>query len=50
VSILLVEQNAKRSLALSNRGYLLEQGRVVGADSGGALLSSEAVQRAYLGG
>ena len=50
VSILLVEQNAKRSLALSNRGYLLEQGRVVGADSAGALLASEAVQRAYLGG
>jgi branched-chain amino acid transport system ATP-binding protein len=50
VSILLVEQNAKRSLALSSRGYLLEQGRVVGADSAGALLASEAVQRAYLGG
>lgn len=50
VSILLVEQNAKRSLALSNRGYLLEQGRVVGADSAGALAASEAVQRAYLGG
>ncbi|SDY35481.1 amino acid/amide ABC transporter ATP-binding protein 2, HAAT family [Variovorax sp. YR266] len=50
VSILLVEQNAKRSLALSRRGYLLEQGRVVGADSAGALLASEAVRRAYLGG
>ena len=50
VSILLVEQNAKRSLALSNRGYLLEQGRVVGDDSAETLLSSEAVQRAYLGG
>jgi branched-chain amino acid transport system ATP-binding protein len=50
VSILLVEQNAKRSLALSNRGYLLEQGRVVCNDRAGALLASEAVQRAYLGG
>jgi branched-chain amino acid transport system ATP-binding protein len=50
VSILLVEQNAKRSLALSNRGYLLEQGRVVGAEGAAALLASEAVQRAYLGG
>ncbi|RYF69850.1 MAG: ATP-binding cassette domain-containing protein, partial [Comamonadaceae bacterium] len=50
VSILLVEQNAKRSLALSNRGYLLEQGCIVGADSAAALLASEAVRRAYLGG
>ncbi len=50
VSILVVEQNAKRSLALSSRGYLLEQGRVVGTDSAAALLASEAVQRAYLGG
>lgn len=49
VSILLVEQNAKRSLALSDRGYLIEQGQVVGADSAGALLASAAVQRAYLG-
>ena len=50
VAILLVEQNAKRSLALSSRGYLLEQGRVVGEGKAGALLASEAVQRAYLGG
>jgi len=50
VAILLVEQNAKRSLALSNRGYLLEQGRVVGTDSANALLASAAVRRAYLGG
>jgi branched-chain amino acid transport system ATP-binding protein len=50
VAILLVEQNAKRSLALSNRGYLLEQGRVVGTDTAEALLASQAVQRAYLGG
>ena len=50
VSILLVEQNARRSLALSNRGYLLEQGRIVGEDDAQRLLASEAVQRAYLGG
>ena len=49
VSILLVEQNAKRSLALSSRGYLLEQGRVVGMDNADTLLASEAVRRAYLG-
>jgi branched-chain amino acid transport system ATP-binding protein len=50
VAILLVEQNARRSLALSSRGYLLEQGRVVGSDRADTLLASEAVQRAYLGG
>ncbi|WP_440532688.1 ABC transporter ATP-binding protein [Variovorax sp. YR566] len=50
VSILLVEQNARRSLALSSRGYLLEQGRIVGEDDAQRLLASEAVQRAYLGG
>ena len=49
VAVLIVEQNAKRSLALSTRGYLLEQGRVVGTDSAEALLASEAVRRAYLG-
>ncbi|KQP19261.1 ATP-binding cassette domain-containing protein [Pseudorhodoferax sp. Leaf265] len=42
VAVLLVEQNARRSLQLSSRGYMLEQGRVVGTDSA-------AVQRAYLG-
>ncbi|CAN7525557.1 ABC transporter ATP-binding protein [Pseudorhodoferax sp. LjRoot39] len=49
VAVLLVEQNARRSLQLSSRGYLLEQGRVVGTDSAAALLASAAVQRAYLG-
>jgi branched-chain amino acid transport system ATP-binding protein len=49
VAVLLVEQNARRSLQLSSRGYLLEQGRVVGTDRADALLASEAVQRAYLG-
>jgi len=49
VAVLLVEQNARRSLQLSSRGYLLEQGRVVGTDSAAVLLASAAVQRAYLG-
>ncbi len=49
VSILIVEQNARRSLELSDRGYLLEQGVVVGEDSAEELLGSEAVQKAYLG-
>ena len=50
VAVLLVAQNARRSLQLSSRGYLLEQGRVVGCDSAAALLASAAVRRAFLGG
>jgi len=50
VSILLVEQNAKKSLELSNRGYLLEQGAIVGEDAAEVLLCSETVRKAYLGG
>ena len=49
VTILLVEQNARMALRLANRGYILEQGRVVGAASGGELLADVGVQRAYLG-
>lgn len=50
VTVLLVEQNALRSLKLSDRGYLLEQGRIVGCDDATRLLSDPAVQKAYLGG
>lgn len=50
VSVLIVEQNAKKSLELSNRGYLLEQGRIVGEGTGEELLNSESVRKAYLGG
>jgi branched-chain amino acid transport system ATP-binding protein len=49
-SVLLVEQNAKRSLALADRGYLIENGRIVGQGTARALASDPAVQRAYLGG
>ncbi|HNT38232.1 MAG TPA: ABC transporter ATP-binding protein [Rubrivivax sp.] len=50
VSILLVEQNAKRSLAIADRGYLLENGRIAGEGRAGQLLADPAVQAAYLGG
>jgi branched-chain amino acid transport system ATP-binding protein len=50
VSILLVEQNATRALRLSDRGYLIEQGRIVGEGAADELLQSEAVRKAYLGG
>jgi branched-chain amino acid transport system ATP-binding protein len=50
VGIFLVEQNAKLSLAISNRGYLLDNGHIVGSDTAAALSSNETVRRAYLGG
>ncbi|MDE7035020.1 MAG: ABC transporter ATP-binding protein, partial [Eubacteriales bacterium] len=49
-TILLVEQNAKMALRISQRGYVLETGRIVLSDSAGALLSSEKVRAAHLGG
>jgi branched-chain amino acid transport system ATP-binding protein len=49
VTILLVEQNAHMALAVANRGYVLETGRVILADSAAHLREDEAVQRAYLG-
>ncbi|GIL00625.1 MAG: hypothetical protein BroJett030_05240 [Alphaproteobacteria bacterium] len=50
VGILLVEQNAKQSLAIADRGYLLENGRITGADRAERLARDPAVQAAYLGG
>ncbi|TDX28989.1 L-leucine ABC transporter ATP-binding protein /L-isoleucine ABC transporter ATP-binding protein /L-valine ABC transporter ATP-binding protein [Modicisalibacter xianhensis] len=49
-TIFLVEQNAHRALSIADRGYVLEHGRVVLADSGKALLANDEVRRAYLGG
>jgi len=50
VGVLLVEQNAKQSLAISDRAYLLENGRVVGRGAAKELMQDPAVRRAYLGG
>ena len=49
VTVLLVEQNARLALQLADRGYVLEQGRVVGSGTGAELLADTGVQRAYLG-
>ncbi|NMG50834.1 ATP-binding cassette domain-containing protein [Azoarcus communis] len=49
VGILLVEQNARRSLEMADRGYLLENGRIVGQGTAAALRDDENVRRAYLG-
>ena len=47
--ILLVEQNARAALTISNRGYVLETGRIVLEGTGEALLHDPMVIRAYLG-
>jgi len=49
-SILLVEQNAQMALEISERGYVLETGRIVLEDSSANLLHNEKVMHAYLGG
>ncbi|MBW7981220.1 high-affinity branched-chain amino acid ABC transporter ATP-binding protein LivF [Enterobacillus tribolii] len=50
MTIFLVEQNANQALKLADRGYVLENGRVVLEDTGAALLENAAVRSAYLGG
>ena len=49
-TILLVEQNAGKSLAISDRAYVLENGRIVLSGTGKELMQSEEVKKAYLGG
>ncbi len=49
VSILLVEQNVKQTLAISHRGYVLAQGRVVAQGEAASLREDPEVQRAYFG-
>jgi branched-chain amino acid transport system ATP-binding protein len=50
IGVLLVEQNARKSLAIADRGYLIENGRIVGTGRAAELARDPAVQRAYLGG
>ncbi len=49
-TILLVEQNAKMALGVSDRSYVMESGRIVLADRSENLLNDESVKKAYLGG
>jgi branched-chain amino acid transport system ATP-binding protein len=48
VTVLLVEQNVRAALELTNRAYVIENGRIVGEGSGEALLSFESIRSAYL--
>jgi branched-chain amino acid transport system ATP-binding protein len=50
VAILFIEQNVQTALGISDRGYILESGRVVLDGAAGDLLASAAVKRIFLGG
>lgn len=49
ITILLVEQNAKMALAISNRAYVLENGRITMSGDASTLLHDDKVRKAYLG-
>ena len=49
VTVLLVEQNASAALAIADRGYVIETGRIARSGTGAALLHDPAVRAAYLG-
>ena len=48
-TIFLVEQNANQALKIANRGYVMENGRIVMENTAAALLDDQAVRKAYLG-
>ncbi len=48
-TVLLVEQNAKKALAIADRGYVLETGRIVLDGKAEDLMNDESVRKAYLG-
>ncbi len=50
VTILLVEQNARKALGIADYGYILETGKIALHDAAAALRSNEHVKAAYLGG
>ena len=50
VTVFLVEQNANRALSIADRGYVLENGRLVMEDTGKNLLANPDIRKAYLGG
>ncbi len=49
-TVLLIEQNAKKALSISDRGYVLASGEVKMSGTGSELLANADVQKAYLGG
>jgi branched-chain amino acid transport system ATP-binding protein len=49
ITVLLVEQNASAALAIADRGYVLETGKIVHSGEGAALLADPSIKAAYLG-
>lgn len=49
-TVLLVEQNARMALAIADRAYVLETGKIILEGTGAELAASEQVRKAYLGG
>ena len=49
ITVLLVEQNASAALAIADRGYVLETGKVAYSGAGSTLLADPQVKAAYLG-
>jgi branched-chain amino acid transport system ATP-binding protein len=49
LTVLLVEQNARAALAIADRGYVVETGRIAASGSAAELLADDRVQAAYLG-
>ena len=49
MSVLLVEQNVAEALAIADRAYLLEEGRIVSEGTPDAVFGDPALRRAYLG-
>ena len=50
VTVLLVEQNARKALGICDYAYVLENGKINLSGAGDELLRSDAVRKAYLGG
>ena len=50
ISVLLVEQNAKKALGIADRAYVLEQGRIVKTGTGAELATDDTIINSYLGG
>ena len=49
VAVLMVEQRARQALAFSDRGYILDSGRIVLTDTGQALLANQHMSDLYIG-
>lgn len=49
VTILLVEQNATKALAISHRAYVIETGEIVMAGTSQELMNNDGIKKAYLG-